>query len=90
LRRRRSPQRQTEGSWRGNFAPSGRDGVVDAATVAAQLDLAAQNAQRAITPLADAGVLTEFTGFKRNRRWQASEVLTGLDEFAARAGSRVR
>jgi hypothetical protein len=35
-------------------------------------------------------VLTEFTGFKRNRMWQASEVLSALDEFAARAGRRIR
>jgi Fic family protein len=67
-----------------------RQPVVDAATVAAELELAPQNAQRAITPLADAGVLTEFTGFKRNRMWQASEVLSALDEFAARAGRRIR
>jgi Fic family protein len=67
-----------------------RQPVVDAATVAAELELAPQNAQRAITPLAEAGVLTEFTGFKRNRMWQAPEVLSALDEFAARAGRRVR
>ena len=47
-----------------------------------------QNAQRAIAPLVDAGVLTEFTGFRRNRMWQASEVLTALDDFAARARRR--
>jgi hypothetical protein len=31
----------------------------------------------------------EFTGFARNRMWQASEVLSALDAFAARAGRRV-
>jgi len=67
-----------------------RQPVVDAATVAAQLELAPQNAQRAITPLAETGVLTELTGFKRNRMWQASEVLSALDEFAARASRRAR
>ena len=36
----------------------------------------------------EAGVLTEFTGFKRNRMWQSREVLTALDDFAARAGRR--
>jgi hypothetical protein len=46
------------------------------------------SAQRAIAPLAEAGVLIEFTGFKRNRTWQAGEVLAALDEFAARAGRR--
>jgi Fic family protein len=67
-----------------------RQPVVDAATVAAELGLAPQNTQRVIAALADSGVLTEFTGFKRNRMWQATEVLTALDDFAARAGRRMR
>jgi Fic family protein len=67
-----------------------RQPVVDAATVAAELGIVPQNAQRAITPLAAAGVLKESTGFKRNRMWEATEVLTALDDFAARAGRRVR
>ena len=33
-------------------------------------------------------MLTEFTGAARNRLWQATEVLTALDDFAARAGRR--
>jgi Fic family protein len=65
-----------------------RQPVLDAASVGAELRIAPQNAQRAIAPLADAGVLTEFTGLKRNRMWQAREVLTALDDFAARAGRR--
>lgn len=65
-----------------------RQPVVDAATVARELDVAPQNAQRAIAPLADAGILTEFTGHKRNRMWQSREVLTALDDFATRAGRR--
>ena len=65
-----------------------RQPVVDARVVAAELGISAQNAQRAIAPLADAGVITEFTGFERNRMWQASEVLAALDAFAARAGRR--
>lgn len=67
-----------------------RQPVVDAPTIAVELDLVPQNAQRAIAPLVDAGVLTEFTGFKRNRMWQAIEILTSLDDFAARAGRRTR
>jgi Fic family protein len=65
-----------------------RQPVVGAATVAAELGVTPQNAQRAIGPLAEAGILTEFTGFKRNRMWQVREVLTALDDFAARAGRR--
>lgn len=62
-----------------------RQPVVSAAAVARELSLGG-NALRAITPLAEAGILTEFTGQGRNRMWQASEVLSALDAFAARAG----
>jgi len=65
-----------------------RQPVIDAATAARELDVTPQNAQRAIGALATAGVLDEFTGFARNRMWQAREVLDALDEFAARAGRR--
>jgi len=62
-----------------------RQPVVDSAVVARELDVTPQNALRAVAPLVEAGVLTEFTGFKRNRMWQAREVLSALDDFAARA-----
>jgi Fic family protein len=65
-----------------------RQPVVDLTLVAAELGIHAANAQRAIEPLAVAGILTEFTGFRRNRMWQSTEVLTALDAFAARAGRR--
>ncbi|WP_375479144.1 Fic family protein [uncultured Jatrophihabitans sp.] len=65
-----------------------RQPVIDAATVGAELGIAPQNAQRAIAPLAEAGVLTEFTGLRRNRMWQSREVLAALDDFATRAGRR--
>jgi Fic family protein len=65
-----------------------RQPVIDAAAVASELGIESRNAQRAIAPLAEARVLTEFTGFKRNRMWQSREVLTALDDFAARAGRR--
>ncbi|WP_255600735.1 hypothetical protein [Blastococcus sp. LR1] len=43
-----------------------------------------------IAALTSSGVLDEFTGFKRNRMWPATEVLAALDEFANRAGRRLR
>ncbi|MEP9395376.1 hypothetical protein ABLE94_24405 [Gordonia sp. VNK1] len=64
--------------------------VVDTRTVATALDISPTNAGRAITPLVDAGVLQEFTGFNRNRMWQANDVLGALDDFAARAARRGR
>lgn len=62
--------------------------VVDAAVVAGELGVRGANALRPINALVDAGVLTEFTGFRRNRMWQSSEVIAALDDFAARAGRR--
>lgn len=62
-----------------------RQPVVDGSAVAAGLGISRDNAMRAISPLADAGVLTEFTGDRRNRMWQSTEVLSALDGFAARS-----
>jgi len=66
-----------------------RQPVVDASVVARELGISPGNALRPIGPLVEAGVLTEFTGFARNRMWQSLEVLAALDEFAVRAGRRV-
>jgi Fic family protein len=65
-----------------------RQPVIDTPTVARELGVTPQNALRAITPLAEADILEEFTGFARNRMWQSREVLDALDDFAARAGRR--
>jgi Fic family protein len=83
----RIPARRGSGAWRLADLLL-RQPVVDAVTVAAELGVTSQNAQRAIVPLAEAAVLTEFTGFARNRMWHSREVLTALDDFAARAGRR--
>ncbi|SCX50082.1 Fic family protein [Klenkia marina] len=65
-----------------------RQPVVDAGVVVRELGVPPQNVLRAIAPLEHAGVVTEFTGRRRNRMWQAGEVLDALDAFAARAGRR--
>lgn len=62
-----------------------RQPVIDAQTVQRELSATSANAHRAIRQLTDAGVITEFTGRHRNRLWQAREVITALDDFAARA-----
>jgi Fic family protein len=67
-----------------------RQPVIDLSTAARELGISPANALRPIAALAEAGVLTEFTGFKRNRMWQSREVLSALDDFAARAGPRRR
>lgn len=65
-----------------------RQPVIDAATVTRELNINPANAMRPIAPLVEAGVLTEFTGFGRNRMWQSREVLEALDAFARRAARR--
>jgi hypothetical protein len=65
-----------------------RQPVVDTAVVERELAVTSANAGRALQQLAAAGVTKEFSDRKRNRLWQAPEVLSALDEFAARAGRR--
>lgn len=56
--------------------------VVNGRYLTTQLGLGAQSAQNALAQLADAGVLVERTGQRRNRVWQHPGILTILDEFA--------
>ncbi|WP_206685802.1 hypothetical protein [Kribbella qitaiheensis] len=65
-----------------------RQPVVDTALVERELEVTSANAGRALLQLASAGVVKEFSDKKRNRLWQAPEVLSALDEFAARTGRR--
>ena len=65
-----------------------RQPVLDAATIAREVGVTPGNALRALEPLLAAGVVTEFTGRARHRLWQAPDVLTAVDAFAARAGRR--
>ncbi len=82
------PARRDSAAWRlaGILL---RQPVIDSGVVAEELGISTANALRPIAPLVEAGVLTEFTGFKRNRMWQSREVLSALDDFAARAGRRL-
>ncbi|HEV2088463.1 MAG TPA: Fic family protein [Cryptosporangiaceae bacterium] len=65
-----------------------RQPVIDSELARAALGATSANTHRAIRQLVDAGVLVEFSGKRRNRRWQAPEVLRALDDFAERAGRR--
>ena len=57
--------------------------VVNARYLVDRFQMGPQTAQRALTQLADAGVLTERTGLRRDRVWQHSGILTVLDNYAA-------
>jgi len=83
----RIPARRDSAAWRLADLLL-RQPVIDAAFVARELGITTANALRPIAPLVAAGVLTELSGSKRNRRWQSREVLSALDDFAARAGRR--
>jgi len=65
-----------------------RHPVVNAALLARELGIQANNAPRYLQPLEKAEVLVESTDRKRNRAWRAPEILEALDAFAARAGRR--
>ncbi|AWB95411.1 cell filamentation protein Fic [Agromyces badenianii] len=65
-----------------------RQPVVNTKTVAAELGISEVAAQGAIDRLVDAGVLTKISAGRRNRIWQAQEILAALDAFGARARRR--
>ena len=65
-----------------------RQPVVDSKLVTSTLGVTGANAQIAIDRLVDAGILTQITDGRRNRIWQAKDVVRVLDEFAARAKRR--
>jgi Fic family protein len=62
--------------------------VFNARLLQRELGIGTGNARRYIDPMADAGVIVEFTDRARNRAWRAPEVLGALDAFAVRAGRR--
>ncbi|PRY63858.1 Fic family protein [Glaciihabitans tibetensis] len=62
-----------------------RQPVIDAATAADHLGISVVNAQLAVDRLVAMDVLTQVTSGRRNRIWQANEVVDALDAFGARA-----
>jgi Fic family protein len=65
-----------------------RHPAIDSSLVQGELSIAQRVADRSISQLVDAGILTEVSGYRRNRRWVATEVVAALDSFAKRAGRR--
>ncbi|MET4049458.1 MULTISPECIES: Fic family protein [unclassified Rhodococcus (in: high G+C Gram-positive bacteria)] len=58
--------------------------VIDNPFVQRTFDVSDMSAQRAIDRLVDAGVLHQTSKGRRNRVWQADEILDALDRFAER------
>ncbi|MHB1251196.1 MAG: Fic family protein [Acidimicrobiales bacterium] len=65
-----------------------RHPAIDSSLVQSELSIAQRVADRSINQLVAAGILTEVSGYKRNRRWVAAEIVDALDSFAKRAGQR--
>jgi Fic family protein len=62
--------------------------VVSGEYVERALSVSRSGAYNAIDVLVDAGVLTQSSNDRRNRLWQATDVLAIMDEFAKRAARR--
>lgn len=62
-----------------------RQPIVTIGTIARELDVSEQAADSSVKKLVDAGILTQATAGRRNRYWQATEILTALDAFGTRA-----
>ncbi|EPR77503.1 hypothetical protein ADILRU_0202 [Leifsonia rubra CMS 76R] len=65
-----------------------RQPVVTVAIVARALGVSDSAAYTCIVKLVETGILLQSTAGRRNRHWQATEVLSALDEFGARARRR--
>jgi Fic family protein len=65
-----------------------RHPAIDSSLVQSELSIAQRAADRSIGQLVDVGILTEVSGYKRNRRWVAVDVVNALDAFAKRAEKR--
>ena len=62
--------------------------VVTIAIVARELGISEPAAETSVKKLLDAGILFQTTAGRRNRHWQATEILDALDAFGDRARRR--
>jgi len=65
-----------------------RQPVLTTSLVASTLDLHFSTADSSVQKLVEAGILVQSSAGRRNRHWQASEVLKALDDFGTRARRR--
>lgn len=62
-----------------------RQPVVTLKIVARELGVSEQTADTSVRKLVGAGILTQSSAGRRNRYWQATDILAALDNFGARA-----
>ena len=65
-----------------------RQPVVTIAIVARELGISEPAAETSVKKLLDAGILFQTTVGRRNRHWQATDILDALDAFGYRARRR--
>lgn len=85
--RERVRARSDSGVWR-VLDVVARTPVVDAALIAAELGIRAQNAYPLLRELTEQAVLTARTEHRFGTLWRSDEVLHAIDRFAERAGRR--
>ena len=85
----RIPARRGANAWRiADFLLA--HPVVNVDSIATSLGIAPSNVYAPLEPLLEAGILTPSHDKRRGQIWRSIEVLSALDEFAARAGKRQR
>lgn len=62
--------------------------VINGVLLRDELGIPTDHPRRYLGPLADAGIVVEFTDKTRNRAWRAPEILAALDDFADRSVRR--
>lgn len=62
-----------------------RQPVITLGVVARELGVSEPAARASVEKLVESGILTQSSAGRRNRHWQATEVLAALDAFGARA-----
>ncbi len=65
-----------------------RQPVLDSKFIQRELGATGQAADGAIARLVDVGALLQITDGRRNRKYEAREILAALDSFAERGGRR--
>jgi hypothetical protein len=67
-----------------------RQPVLDSALVQSELGVTAPPADAAIALLVEAELLVQFTEGRRNRKYEAPQILAALDAFAESTARRTR
>jgi len=65
-----------------------RQPIINTKVLQHELGIESKHADRHMTVLKDAGIVSSFTAYQRGIHWKADDVLASLDDFARRSGRR--